>query len=90
MESEMVGGGVIHVCNVHKDFGNGPEWVLGVWVAERGGFNEAHIYVERAEPPVAPGDQIWWQGRKAYWTPKGSDRHDLPLARYGYSTVDTH
>lgn len=35
--------------------------------------------------PLAAGDQIWWQDRMAYWTPKDGSRQDVAIERIGYS-----
>lgn len=40
---------------------------------------------------VRVGDSLWWHGRFAYWTPKGSTpqeyqgRSDIPIRRVSYS-----
>lgn len=35
--------------------------------------------------PLDIGDQIWWQDRKAFWTPKDGSREDVAIERIGYS-----
>ncbi len=79
----MIGGHVIHVCNVRKNFGNGPQAAKSVWCVDRHG-DEACVYVSAA-CPVVPGDSIWWQGREAMWTPADRSQIDVHFARYGYS-----
>lgn len=42
---------------------------------------------------IKPGDNIWWQGRSAFWTPKDSTitfqgrNFDITIPRIGYSGV---
>lgn len=44
------------------------------------------IRVVPGAEPLKRGDSIWWQGRKAYWTPEPErDRRDVPIERIGYS-----
>jgi len=56
------------------------------------------IYVEKnaASLQIEVGDSVWWQGRKAYWTPRLSGNEprgpkdvarDIPIPRIGYSGV---
>lgn len=57
------------------------------------------IYVEKnaASLQIEIGDFVWWQGRKAYWTPRlpGNEERgpncigrDIPIPRIGYSGVN--
>ena len=63
------------------------------------------IYVERSPNAlrVRPGDMVWWQGYRAFWTPKANRLTDeeskkkghkagvdyeIELIRIGYSGVD--
>lgn len=41
--------------------------------------------IEKESEKIGIGDSIWWHSRKAYWTPKRSKIHDIPLQRIGYS-----
>lgn len=52
--------------------------------------NTCAIYVkrDRNSERVQVGDGVWWHGRVAYWTPKGSTVEDIPLVRIGYSGAD--
>lgn len=34
---------------------------------------------------IEPGDSIWWQGRKCYWTHSGGGSEDVEIERIGYS-----
>ena len=53
------------------------------------------IYVKRTPKSecISPGDKLWWQGRKAFWTPYDrhgehiGDQSDIELERIGYSGV---
>jgi len=76
----MVGGRIWHVT--HEDRtrlllvqGTGCE--ANQWLCLR---------VVRGREPLRRGDQVWWQGRKAFWTPEPpGDREDVPLDRVGYA-----
>lgn len=74
----MVGGKIIEVRRMGDKV---RLWCLNTTHSH----DEAAIYVEPAADLPAVGDAVWWQGRKAYWTP--ADRHfvDRPLNRIGYS-----
>jgi hypothetical protein len=97
----MVGGEVIGVT----EYGDGTTRVLcAEYVDFRSGrrldtANAAYIKVKRpvGDRKIQVGDCIWWQGRKAMWTPKenhiedpnddlvcGAD-YDIQLERIGYS-----
>ena len=78
----MVGGKVIYICRVRKRFHDGIHWVLSVWCVE--GTDETAVYVDDS-CPVQPGDSVWWQGRKAFWTPADKSKEDVAFVRYGYS-----
>jgi hypothetical protein len=47
------------------------------------------IYVERTDAArsISEGDQIWWQGFYAFWTPKSRAFSDHRLRRIGCSGV---
>jgi hypothetical protein len=34
---------------------------------------------------IMPGDQVWWQGGKVYWSAGGVADRDVPLQKVGYS-----
>ena len=78
-----VGGYIIHIAEVRKKIDGEVKYMRSVWTCDRRG-DECCVYVEPA-CPAQVGDQIWWQGRKVYWTPKDRLREDVPFARYGYS-----
>lgn len=56
--------------------------------------NLCAIYVERTPESrtIAPGDCVWWQGERAFWTPRsiGADVPfvDRKLKRIGFSGVN--
>lgn len=74
----MVGGVVINVVQV-------PD---GTWIQcldTTYSDDTCAIRVEKTEE-VKAGDRLWWQGNRAYWTPKPDDgREDVILQRIGYS-----
>ena len=77
-----VGGRIIDTIAI--DVSRGTR--ISIWTMDRGG-NECQISVlvpKGAECP-AIGDQIWWQGRKAFWTSADSRFEDRELERIGYS-----
>ena len=59
--------------------------LLFVQLLVRDGNDKALIKVAKSEASekVQPGDSIWWQGRKAYWT--GGSGNEVALDRVGYS-----
>lgn len=78
----MVGGTIINVVPLSKS----------VWVQVQGEgpeqFDTCAIRVKHSalSAQLKPGDLLWWQSGKAYWTPKPCDvRSDVPLDRVGYS-----
>jgi hypothetical protein len=83
----MVGGKVIETMNVTVD--GKPR----VWVNVRGTGGErrsecaiwlAGTFAARC---VEPGDQIWWQGDWAFWTPRSLAFQDHRLLRIGCSGI---
>jgi hypothetical protein len=74
----MVGGKIIEV----KPEGEKTR----LWVMDhRDAHDEAAIYVETQPDMPEPGDDIWWQGRFAMWTPADRRFVDRELPRVGYS-----
>lgn len=63
----MVGGEVIEVLRQPDRV-----WVNCQEVLSRGAVTKCAIYVERTEVSerIRVGDQLWWQGRNALWTPQ--------------------
>ncbi len=70
-----------------------------VWINCRDKYDECAIYVEKTDKArsVSEGDKLWWQGGRAFWTPKkfkksadggkaGRD-FEIVLERRGYSGV---
>jgi len=94
----MVGGEVTEAF-IH------PESQGKIYVNTKDKNAECAIYVERniLSEKIKPGDSLWWQGRKAYWTPKKnrlfaeeseklghkcSIDYDIPIPRIGFSGVE--
>lgn len=76
----MVGGKVIEVRIVD---GKMRLRVAGIRGDEP---KELAVFVKPyADCKVEPGDDVWWQGRTVYWTPKDRSVIDVPLPRIGYS-----
>lgn len=76
----MVGGKVIEVRIVDDKM---RIWCAGVRGDEP---HELAVYVKPyADCKVQPGDDIWWQGNKVYWTPADRSVIDVPLPKIGYS-----
>ncbi len=76
----------------------GPTVEIATWEQNSPHQNFTAIQVEKnllIKRHMSPGDTVWWQGRKAFWTPR--DRRlpdgdgvwhlaeDVELARVGYS-----
>jgi len=59
----MVGGEV----SVVRPIGKYVEIQVAGTGSER--YDRCAIRVERTEHSIQPGDQVWWQGNTAYWTP---------------------
>ena len=75
-----VGGEVVMVVlEPDKIWVNTREIVLSHGQRALGG--QCAIYVERNEDAlqIKQGDSLWWQGRKAYWTPKPGDGREASL-----------
>ena len=76
----MVGGKIIEV--------NLDTRGLRLWCMDRNG-DELAIYVKPEKEIPCPGDDVWWQGRTAYWSTKNRTYVDRNLDRIGYS-FDPH
>lgn len=74
----MIGGRVIEV---RPEGDKTRIWVVDTQVP----FDEAAIYVFTQSEMPEVGDSVWWQGRKAYWTPVNRRFLDRPLDRFGSS-----
>lgn len=75
----MVGGRVLESRRLSR---NGRD-VLRIWCMD--GMDELAIYVEYFENGPKPGDRVWWQGPKAYWTNFKKTVKEFPMTRVGYS-----
>lgn len=74
----MVGGKVINIVRTSDG-----DWIqcLDTTYAQ----DTCAIRVRDAKE-MKVGDSLWWQGSRAYWTPKPDDgREDIILERVGYS-----
>ncbi len=60
-----------------------------VWVNTSDHGDECAIYVERTPESrtIGEGDSVWWQGERAFWTPRNRAFRDRPLQRIGCSGV---
>lgn len=58
-------------------------------VVKRGRPQTCAIYVERNgdSEQMRPGDNIWWQGKRALWTPADRRVVDKEIPRASYSGV---
>lgn len=77
----MVGGKIIEV--------NLDNHGLRLWCMEQQSGDELAIYVKPKQNVPAPGDDVWWQGRTAFWSTRSRSFVDKPLERIGYS-FDPH
>lgn len=80
----MVGGTVITTRTVGKRiYVNCREGI------KRGKPQTCAIYVERNSDSeqIRPGDNIWWQGNRAMWTPSDRRVVDKEIPRASYSGV---
>lgn len=74
-----------HVIEVLATTTEGGADVYRVWCVDRHN-DECAIYIKRPSPrDVKPGDKVWWQGRKAFWTPQDLSETEVPLERVGFS-----
>lgn len=81
----MVGGIVIETITLpDRIWVNCREVVNG-----RSIRNECAIYVERnvQSEAIRVGDNVWWQGSFAMWTPRDRSFTDVKIPRRGYSGV---
>tara|TARA_R110000796_G_C14337915_1_gene409963 strand:- start:11 stop:274 length:264 start_codon:yes stop_codon:yes gene_type:complete len=79
-------GGIVKETNTIKE---GVEIV----VEDEGELLSVEVKVTAESRSVSEGDSIWWQGRKAYWTPRNKygriqgNASDIQLYRIGYSRI---
>jgi hypothetical protein len=43
------------------------------------------VRVWEREHRVETGDQVWWEGKQVYWSPREGVRRDIPLTKIGYA-----
>lgn len=74
----MVGGEVINIVNTSE----------GTWVQcldRTYAEDTCAVFVKDAKQ-MKIGDKLWWQGKRAFWTPvPGDGRRDIALEKLGYS-----
>jgi hypothetical protein len=66
-----------------------------VWIecVDRKDLCNIRLENNRESKKIKPGDNIWWQGRSAFWTPKDNAvtfhgrNFDIAIPRIGYSGV---
>lgn len=84
----MVGGTVIEVRPMTIKAGHYPGKMIDVvriWCLDRNG-DERAVYAKRyVDCKVEPGDSVWWQGGKVFWTPKDRSVIDVPLEKVAFS-----
>jgi sugar lactone lactonase YvrE len=81
----MVGGIIIDIVKISPE-----KWWLNcveTGLGSGAGRQTCAIYVNPIGEPVEVGDNLWWQGGHAYWTPDGRSRTDVKLPRIGFSGV---
>ncbi len=81
----MVGGIVIDIVKVSDD----KWWVncVDTGLGSGAGEETCAIYLNPVGESVDVGDNIWWQGQYAMWTPADRSRTDVRLPRIGFSGV---
>lgn len=84
----MIGGTVIE--NKITTLRDNGEAVRRLWCVNRHSGDECAVYADVDEAAeIQPGDAIWWQGGKIYWTPIAPDGsvicEDLELRKIGFS-----
>ena len=80
-----VGGRVVEVMKVDA----GKWWVNTDDAKPPHPPNLCAVYVDPEGHEIQPGDSLWWQGGKCYWTPRARPFgvFDIPLRKIGYSGV---
>ena len=75
-----VGGRVVAVVPISP-----AKW----WVNTKDTHSHCAVYVDPQGQVIAPGDSLWWQGGKCYWTPmdRPFGASDIELPKIGYSGV---
>jgi len=79
----MTGGTVIET--------NGDYDHIEIVVEDEGEKLAIKVAVSAKARSISDGDSVWWQGRKAYWTPKNhkgewiKEASDIEIPRIGYS-----
>lgn len=84
----MVGGTIIDIVKVSP-----AKWWVNCLENRRSASaqpfagTECAIYLNPGAESPEVGDQLWWQGRYAMWTPADRSRTDVKLDRIGFSGV---
>jgi hypothetical protein len=81
----MVGGIIIDIVKVS----DAKWWVncVETGTSSQAGKETCAIYVNPIGEPIDVGDNLWWQGDQAMWTPDDRSRADVRLPRIGFSGV---
>jgi hypothetical protein len=81
----MVGGIIIDIVQVSPS----KWWVncVDTGLSSGAGKETCAIYLDPQGEPVDVGDNLWWQGNHAMWTPADRARTDVRLPRIGFSGV---
>lgn len=79
-----VGGKVVDVVPVSP-----AKWWVNTDDSKTGTPNLCAVFVDPQGHVIAPGDSLWWQGGKCYWTPidRPFGASDIELPKIGYSGV---
>jgi hypothetical protein len=56
-----------------------------IWCMDTQRDDECAIYVCSEDEMPVPGDTVWWQGGKAYWTPSDRRFTDRSMTKVGNS-----
>ena len=75
----MTGGTVVET--------KGNDGYIEIEVEDAGQKLTIRLETNEDSKSIRKGDAIWWQGRKAYWTPTSLQgyRDDIEIPRIGYS-----
>jgi len=59
-----------------------------LWVNTHDHGDYCAVFIEKTENKIELGDTLWWQGGKAFWTPKDKSVVEVPINRIGCSGVN--
>lgn len=85
-----VGGKVVEVVTVTA----GKAWVNTDDSKPPRRPNFCAVYCDPQGHEILPGDSLWWQGGRCYWTPRNGQHgetfgaFDVPLPKIGFSGVN--